>query len=73
MHRSVILASDCPFSHEILDDYENAYFFDPFNGEALSNLMRLWIDMKTEYININRNHLKRIEPGRANNLIDKII
>ena len=36
-------------------------------------LMRLWIDMKTEYININRNYLKRIEPGRANNLIDKII
>lgn len=37
---AVILASDCPFSHEILDGYENAYFFDPFKPEQLAELMR---------------------------------
>lgn len=36
---SIILASDTPFSLEILKDYENAYFFDPFSAEELANLM----------------------------------
>lgn len=37
---SIILASDCFFSHELLDDYNNAYFFDPFNEETLFELMK---------------------------------
>lgn len=37
---TIILASDCPFSHELLDDYKNAYFFDPFDAKGLCNLMR---------------------------------
>ena len=37
---TVVLASDCPFSHEILDGYENAYFFDPFKPSELADLMR---------------------------------
>lgn len=36
---TVILASDCPFSHEILENYENAYFFDPFEPKELAELM----------------------------------
>ncbi len=36
---SLILASNCPFSHEILKDYKNAYFFDPFNPVELADLM----------------------------------
>lgn len=36
---TVILASDCPFSREVLEGYENAYFFDPFKPEELSALM----------------------------------
>ena len=37
---TIVLASDCPFSHEILDNYENAYFFDPFKPAELADLMR---------------------------------
>ena len=37
---TIVLASDCPFSHEILDGYENAYFFDPFKPAELADLMR---------------------------------
>ena len=37
---SLILASDCAFSHELLDGYENAYFFNPFSEEELFELMR---------------------------------
>ncbi|MBQ1341755.1 MAG: glycosyltransferase [Erysipelotrichaceae bacterium] len=37
---SIILASDCNFSHELLDGYENVYFFDPFNADSLYQLMK---------------------------------
>ena len=35
----LILASDTPFSQEVLTGYENAYFFDPFSPNALAELM----------------------------------
>lgn len=37
---TIILASDCEFSREILNGYENAYYFDPFNPEQLAKLMK---------------------------------
>ena len=37
MHGSPILASDCTFSHEILEGYEKVEFFDPFDSEDLSH------------------------------------
>lgn len=40
MMGAIILASDCEFSREILDGYENAYFFDPFKPKELSELMK---------------------------------
>ena len=36
---SIILTSDCPFSREILEEYQNAYYFNPFNYEKLADLM----------------------------------
>ncbi len=36
---SVIIASDCPFSREILEGYQNAYYFDPFDADLLADLM----------------------------------
>ena len=36
---TVVLASDCPFSREVLEDYENAYFFNPFDPKELALLM----------------------------------
>lgn len=40
----LIFASHCEFSRELLDGYENAYFFDPFNPNELACLMRQVID-----------------------------
>ena len=37
---SIVLASDCPFSREVLKDYENAYFFSPFDAGELASLMK---------------------------------
>lgn len=39
MHRGVILASDQSFSREILEGYQNAAFFDPFNALELADKM----------------------------------
>lgn len=36
---AIVLASDTPFSREVLDGYENAYFFDPFEPQQLADLM----------------------------------
>ncbi|WIV12114.1 glycosyltransferase [Proteiniborus sp. MB09-C3] len=43
MHNSPILASDCAFSHEILDDYDKVRFFNPFNSDQLYSLMKDYI------------------------------
>ena len=41
---TIVLASDTAFSREVLDGYENAYFFDPFQPNELANLMVSVID-----------------------------
>ncbi len=37
-----ILASDCPFCHEVLEGYEGAAYLDPFNASALADIME-WV------------------------------
>lgn len=36
---SIVIASDCPFSREILKGYQNAYYFDAFDADVLADLM----------------------------------
>ena len=42
----IIFASDCAFSREILQGYNNAYYFNPFSASELADLMRLSIEGK---------------------------
>lgn len=37
--KAPIIASDMPFSREILEDYENAYYFNAFSAEELKNFI----------------------------------
>ncbi|AEX85599.1 glycosyltransferase [Marinitoga piezophila KA3] len=53
LHKTIILASDMPFSHEILDGYPNAYFFNPFNKNKLYNLMEMILTKKISYKKTN--------------------
>lgn len=39
MHQSPILASNCAFSHEILDGYSEVKFFDPYDCIELTELL----------------------------------
>ncbi|NLG04596.1 MAG: glycosyltransferase family 4 protein [Clostridia bacterium] len=36
---SLIVASDEPFCHEVLEGYQNAYYFNPFSPKELADLM----------------------------------
>ena len=44
IHKTPILASDCPFSHEILDGYKKVNFFDPFSIESLYQKLRQLVE-----------------------------
>jgi glycosyltransferase involved in cell wall biosynthesis len=37
---AVVLAADLPYAREVLDGYENAYYFDPASPNQLAGLMR---------------------------------
>ncbi|MFY3790517.1 glycosyltransferase [Ureibacillus sp. MALMAid1270] len=53
LHRGLIIASDCPFSHEVLDGYKNAYFFEPFDSNKLAELLFSTYKNKVKYIESN--------------------
>lgn len=40
MHGCPIITSDCAFSNEILEGYDDVEFFDPFDARGLSELVR---------------------------------
>nr|WP_321503889.1 glycosyltransferase [uncultured Dethiosulfovibrio sp.] len=39
IHKGIALVSNYPFCHEILDGYESAFFFDPFNSKEVAEHM----------------------------------
>ena len=49
MLKGIILASDMPFCHEILDGYQNAYFYNIHDAERLADLMKKIINGSMEY------------------------
>ena len=69
VHKGLIFASDCAFSHEILDDYDNAYFFNPFEVGDLLSLMKGVLNKEIKYINLNDEDTT-LEVKRKENLID---
>lgn len=57
---SIVLASNCPFSTEVLEKYDNAYYFDPFKPQELAELMKKVISGE-----INRNQVEGINQGHS--------
>lgn len=47
---SIIFVADCEYSREVLEGYENAYFFNPFKYEELADLMQSAINKKIKRI-----------------------
>lgn len=58
LHKSMVFASDCEFSHEILNGYSNAYFFDPFKPDELMNLMNKVINGELNYNDVDDSAIK---------------
>lgn len=65
---AIILASDCPFCHEVLDGYQNAYYFPPFQPDKLADLMEQVIGGR-----IIRMETKKIEQKKSENSYQKIV
>ncbi|KMY43010.1 glycosyl transferase family 1 [Bacillus sp. FJAT-27916] len=66
-HNTIVIASDSQFSHEILGEYENKYFFDPFDSDQLAQIMKnilskqIYNDVKEDSIKIkNRNLINEV-------------
>lgn len=49
---TLILASDCNYAKEVLNGYENAYFFNPHNPSELANLMKKVINGEIRVRNV---------------------
>ena len=71
LHRSIIFAADCPFAREILEEYPNAYFFDPFNVYELVDLMKKVLEGEIGYKAINPNFESHSENTSIVNLLAK--
>lgn len=56
---SIIFASNMPFSHEILDSYENSYFFDAFDSIELYELMKKAITNEITYKSNNKDFAQK--------------
>jgi len=51
---TIILVADCAYSREVLKNYENAYFFDPFNPEELAILMQKVMTSQIRKLPLNK-------------------
>ena len=63
----IVLASDCAFSREALEGYENAYFFDPFKPQQLAELME-----KVVKCEITKKNVEIIGEDSRNSWLDVI-
>jgi len=70
MAGAIVLASDCPFSREVLNGYENAYLFDPFNPKELACLMEKVITSQIVKRNTNYRAPAASKNDRLKSLID---
>lgn len=67
--KAICFASDMPFSHEILDGYENARFFDIHDADKLAELMKEIIEKKFEYKQVEKAEIT----GKKKTLIECIL
>ena len=70
---ALILASDCEFSHELLDDYPNAYFFNPFKMHELFNLMKSVLEGNVVKTNVKSDSCNVLFVNTWTLVIDEIL
>ena len=51
---AIVLSADCPYAHEVLGDYQNAYYFNPFNPQELALLIEKVITGEIERKDIRK-------------------
>ena len=71
---TLILSSDTIFAREVLYEYNNSYFFDPFNSIELGKLMEKIINEKILLKDtLPSKETKKINNNAWNNLYKEII
>lgn len=71
LHNCIIVASDCAFSREILNGFNNAYLFDPFNPNDLLKIMLNLI--KNEIPHNKSENFNTLDKNFNLNLIDLVL
>ena len=56
---AIVLAADCSYAHEVIGDYENVHYFDPFNPGELADLIEKVVSGEIKNLNV----YKKIEEG----------
>ncbi|MDM8147816.1 glycosyltransferase [Priestia megaterium] len=69
----MILASDCTFSHEVLDGYNNVFYFNPFTHEELTKLMINVVNRKIIYRPPLNNHKKESDYDRDRSIVEVLL
>lgn len=69
--KGIIIAADTAFSHEILDVYQNAHFFDKFSSEELAGLMRGILNGSLSYF--SENSINLINQEEELTLVNQIV
>lgn len=70
LHETIVIASNCPFSREVLSEYRNAYFFDPFDSRQLAEHM---MDLLTGMIGYNEVGSERTTLKKATKKISNVV
>ena len=68
---AIVLAADCDYAHEVIGDYENTYYFNPFKPEELAALMEKIITGEIQ----NRDVFKKVDSceNTWEKVVDEII
>lgn len=69
---SIILTSDMPFSHEALEDYENAQYFSYDNPDMLASMMKRIVKKEIAYISPKQNKDKAEEKDLLSSVLEQM-
>lgn len=70
---AVILSADCEYAHEILENYPNAYFFDPNKPEELAALMEQVLRGEIRCHKVTCVSKKNESPSNWKNMVEMVM
>ncbi|WP_158649198.1 glycosyltransferase [Lactiplantibacillus plantarum] len=69
---TIIFAADTEYAHDVLGEYENAYYFDPSNAKELADLMEKFLKHKIS-LKAVKNEREKMNEVRTSDLFHEIL